>query len=84
MRKMQIIMTLKFSLIPARIAKIKSLLAHIGEDVEQGEHSSIFGGSANLYKNFGNQFDNLSGNWELFYPRPSHTTPAHISKDTTL
>jgi hypothetical protein len=30
--------------------------AHVGEDVEQEEHSSIAGGSANLYNHCGNQF----------------------------
>jgi hypothetical protein len=34
------------------------------EDVEQGEHSSIAGGSANFYNHFGNQFDSFSENWE--------------------
>ena len=35
----------------------------VDEDVEQGEHSSITGGSKNLY-NFGNHFAGLSENWE--------------------
>jgi hypothetical protein len=30
--------------------------AHTANDVEQGEHSSIAGGSSNLYNHFGNQF----------------------------
>ena len=47
------------------MVKIKTQsTAHAGEDVEQGEHSSIADGSANLYINFGNQFDNFSENWE--------------------
>jgi hypothetical protein len=37
---------------------------HAGEVMEQGEHFSIAGGSANLYNHFGNQFDNLSENLE--------------------
>ena len=28
---------------------INTVTAHVGEDVEQGEHSSIAGGNANLY-----------------------------------
>ena len=36
--------------------------AHAGEDVEQGEHSSIAGGSANLYNHFGNEFCIFSEN----------------------
>ncbi|KAL6033778.1 hypothetical protein STEG23_020770, partial [Scotinomys teguina] len=33
------------------------------EDVEQGEHASTVGGSANLYSHFGNQYDDISENW---------------------
>jgi hypothetical protein len=41
-REMQIKTTLRFHLTPMRMAKIKtSRTAHAGEDVEQGEHSSI-------------------------------------------
>ena len=39
-------------------------IAHAGEDVEQGEHFSIAGGSAKLYKHFGSQFGGFSENWE--------------------
>jgi hypothetical protein len=35
-----------------------------GKDVEQGEHSSIAGGIANLYNHFGNQFGDFSKNLE--------------------
>ena len=31
-----------------------------GEDVAQREHSSIAGGSANLYSHFGNQYGSFS------------------------
>jgi hypothetical protein len=34
------------------------------QDVEQGEHSSIADGSANLYNHLGNQFDSFLENWE--------------------
>ena len=39
-------------------------IADAGEDVEQGEHSSTAGGSANLYNHSGNQFGGFSENWE--------------------
>jgi hypothetical protein len=38
--------------------------AHAGEDADQGEHSSIAGGSANVYNHSGNQFSSFSENWE--------------------
>lgn len=38
--------------------------AGVGEDVGQGEHSSIVGGSANWCNHSGNQFGSFSGNWE--------------------
>jgi hypothetical protein len=38
--------------------------AHAIEDVEQGEPSSIAGGSANLYKHSGNQVAAFSENWQ--------------------
>ena len=65
-RKMQVKASLRFHLTPIRTVKLKnsSLTAHGGEDVKQGEHSSIAGGSANLYNHFGNQFGSFSENWE--------------------
>jgi hypothetical protein len=38
--------------------------ASAGKGVEQGEHTSISGGSANLSNYSGNQFDGFSENWE--------------------
>jgi hypothetical protein len=32
-----------------------------------GEHSSIAGGSANLYSHYGNQYGNSLERWELTY-----------------
>ena len=47
-----------------RMTKIKtSSTAHAGEDVEQGEHSSIAGGSANLGNHFGTEFSDFSESW---------------------
>ena len=43
------------------------IVAHVGKNVEQGEHSSIAGGSANLKKHFGNEFGSFSENREQFY-----------------
>ena len=34
--------------------------AHAGKDVEQGEHSSVANGSANLHSHFGNQYSGFS------------------------
>jgi hypothetical protein len=42
-------------------------IAHVGEDVEQGEHSFTAGGTANLYNHPGNQSVSCSENWEQFY-----------------
>jgi hypothetical protein len=42
-------------------------LPHAVEAIEQEEHSSIAGGSANLYNHFGNQFGSFSENGEWFY-----------------
>ena len=33
------------------------------------EHSSIAGGSTNLYSHFGNQYNSSSENWESTYPK---------------
>jgi hypothetical protein len=45
----------------ARIKKPQGT-ADAGKDVEQREHSSIAGGSANLYNHSGNQFGGFSDN----------------------
>ena len=42
----------------------KLMIANSGEDVEQGEHSSIDGGIANLCNHFGSQCGSFSENWE--------------------
>jgi hypothetical protein len=39
------------------------VMTHAGEAMEQGEHSSTAGESANLYNHFGNQFGSFSENW---------------------
>ena len=47
---MQIKTTLRFYLIPVRMAKSKTqVTANAGEDVENEEHSSIAGGIASWY-----------------------------------
>ena len=43
------------------------MIDYVGKDVEQGEHSSIAGGNANLYNHFGNQYGGFSENWESTY-----------------
>lgn len=40
------------------------MAVHADEDVEQRRHSSIAGGRANLYTQYGNQYGGLSQNWE--------------------
>jgi hypothetical protein len=52
------------------MAKLKNkkqtqVTACTGEDMDNGEHSSIAGGSANLYNHFENQFFTFS---EIRYP----------------
>jgi hypothetical protein len=37
------------------LRSIRQLSAHAGEEVEQGEHASVTGGSANMYSHYGNQ-----------------------------
>jgi hypothetical protein len=43
--------------------------AHAGEDMEQGEHSSIAGRSANVYSHYRYQCGDFSGEWEPIYPK---------------
>jgi hypothetical protein len=61
---MQIKTPLRFHLTPVRMAKIKNTkTAHAGEDVEQGEYSSIAGGSTNLFSHYGNQYRGSPERW---------------------
>jgi hypothetical protein len=55
-RKMQLKTTPRLHLTLVRMTKIKKTqgIAHADEDVEQREHSSLAGGSANLNNHFGN------------------------------
>ena len=62
-REMQVKMTLRDYLTEWVRSKTQGA-AHAGEGMEQGEHSSIAGGSANLYNHSGSQFGSLSENWE--------------------
>ena len=56
-REMQIKKTLRFDLIPVRMAKIKfQVTADAGKDVVKEEHSSIAGGITSLYNHSRNQF----------------------------
>ena len=60
---MQIKTTLRFHLIPVRMAEIKTqVTAYAGEDVEKEEHSSIVGGIASWYNHSGNQSGGSSEN----------------------
>jgi hypothetical protein len=57
-----------FFLLPSKwlISKTQRM-AHADMDVEQGEHFLTAGGSANLYKQCGNQFNGFSENCKYFY-----------------
>ena len=61
-REMQIKMTLRFHLIPVRMAKIKT--THVREEVEKEEHPFIAGEIANWYNHSGNQSGVSSENWK--------------------
>ena len=65
-REMQIKTTLRFHVIPIRMAKTKKPqeISHASEGVEQGEHFFIAGESAHLYNHCRNQFGSFSENWE--------------------
>ncbi|EGV97061.1 hypothetical protein I79_013255 [Cricetulus griseus] len=47
------------------------MTAHDGEDVEKGEHSSIAGGSANLYTHCGNQYGDFFRKLRINLPQNS-------------
>jgi hypothetical protein len=69
---MQIKTILRFFFIPLRMVRINNttqVTDYAGKDVEQGENSSIAGGSAHLYSHYGNQCGNSSERWELIYPK---------------
>ena len=62
-KEMQIKMTLRLHFTQVRMYKTEnSSAAHADKDMEQGEHSSIAGGSANLYNHFRNEFSSFSEN----------------------
>jgi hypothetical protein len=64
-REMQIKMTLRFHLTPIRMLRAKpQVTAHVGEDVEKEEHSSIASGITNWYNHSGNQSGGSSENWK--------------------
>ena len=69
-REMKIKITLRYHLTPVRWTKIKNTNdAYAGEDVQEGEHSSIAGEKENLYNHFGNQYGGFSENWQSTYLR---------------
>jgi hypothetical protein len=82
-REMQVKTTLRFQLIPVRMAKIKKnqVTADAGEDVEKEEHSSIAGGIASLYNHSGNQSGGFSKKKNGHSTTgSSNTSPVHISR----
>jgi hypothetical protein len=46
------------------VKSVKWVETHAGENMEKEEHSSIAGGSANLYNHGGNQYGDSSESWE--------------------
>jgi hypothetical protein len=64
------------------MAKVKNTVTvHAGKDVEQGPHSSIDGGSTNVYSYFGNQYGRSSENWKSSYFK---TTPGYAPKGCSI
>jgi len=64
-------MTLRFHLIPGRMAKITQVTVDAGENVEKEQHSSIAGEVANWYNNCGNQSGGSSENWTVLPKDPA-------------
>jgi hypothetical protein len=63
-QEMKIKTTLRFYLIPVRMAKIKTQVASdAGMDVEKEQHSFIPGYIASWYNHSENQFAGSSGHW---------------------
>jgi hypothetical protein len=63
-REIQIKTTLRFHLTPVKWVRSKTqVTADAGKDVEKGEHYSIVGEIASLYKYSGNQYCGSSENW---------------------
>ena len=56
------------------------MTVHADEDVEQGEHSFIAAGSANLHRYHGNQHRIPSEHWELISLKTQFSTLEHIPK----
>jgi hypothetical protein len=57
------------------INSITQVTVHAEEDMEQGEHSSIAGGSANVDSPCGNQYGGCSESWESLYFKTLHYIP---------
>jgi hypothetical protein len=67
--EMKIKTTLRLHLTTIRITQSKvQVTAHVGEDVENEEHSYMAGGIANCYNHFGNQSGGSSENLSI-YPK---------------
>ena len=56
------------------------MIACVYEDVEEGKHSFIAGGSANLYNHVGSKFCCFLRKWNNCTLSPTSATPGHIGK----
>ena len=65
-REMQIKTTMRYHLMPARMAANKSLqtIINAGEGVEKREPSYTVGGNANYYSHYGEQCGDSLKNWK--------------------
>ena len=62
------------------MAKSKpQITTHVGEEVEQEEHSSIAGGITNLYSHSVNQYGGSSENWKHIYSYAFLKSPFNIN-----
>lgn len=65
-REMQLKTTLRFHLTLVRVLRsIAQVTAHTGEDVKQGDYSSIAGKSAKSHSHCGSQYGRSPERWEL-------------------
>jgi hypothetical protein len=60
------------------------VIVHAGNDMEQGEHSSIAGRSTNLNSHYGNQYGSFLESWDRCNSRSNYITLGHTPKECFL